>query len=407
MEQAVDAALAAADVVLLSGGTSKGAGDMAFHAVARLSDPGIVVHGVALKPGKPICLAVTGGKPLAILPGFPTSAMFTFHEFVAPVLRAFAGLPPERREISRARLPMKMVSEFGRTTYTLVSLMERPDGELAAYPMGKSSGAVTSFAMADGFFATPAGMELVAAESEVSVTLIGRGAELADLTFIGSHCVGLDLLIGRLEREGLRAKVLSVGSMAGLMAARRGECDIAGIHLMDPATGVYNRPFLDETLSLAKGYVREQGLIFRADDARFAGDAAETVLARLAEDPTLLLANRNAGSGTRILFDKLLKGARPAGYDYQVKSHNAVAAAIAQGRADWGVAIATVARGYGLGFLPLQDEMYDFVIPVSRLSRAPVQRFLALLADTAVRRDLHDLGFHAQIPPNGSELFDG
>ena len=174
MEQAVDAALAAADVVLLSGGTSKGAGDMAFHAVARLSDPGIVVHGVALKPGKPICLAVTGGKPLAILPGFPTSAMFTFHEFVAPVLRAFAGLPPERREISRARLPMKMVSEFGRTTYTLVSLMERPDGELAAYPMGKSSGAVTSFAMADGFFATPAGMESVAAESEVSVTLIGR-----------------------------------------------------------------------------------------------------------------------------------------------------------------------------------------------------------------------------------------
>src|SRR5690606_4471178 len=85
--------LAASHIHILSGGTSKGAGDLTHQLVARLGNPGIVVHGVALKPGKPLCLAVCDGKPVVILPGFPTSAMFTFHDIVAPVLRRMAGLP--------------------------------------------------------------------------------------------------------------------------------------------------------------------------------------------------------------------------------------------------------------------------------------------------------------------------
>src|SRR6185437_179444 len=113
----------AADMAILSGGTSKGAGDLAYRVVARLGDPGIVVHGAALKPGKPICLAVTGGKPVIVLPGFPTSAIFTFHEFAAPVIRAFAGLPPARRETIEATLATRVTSERGRTEYVLVSLV--------------------------------------------------------------------------------------------------------------------------------------------------------------------------------------------------------------------------------------------------------------------------------------------
>jgi putative molybdopterin biosynthesis protein len=398
MSATIDAALAAADVVLLSGGTSKGAGDVAYHAVERFADPGVVVHGVALKPGKPLCLAVTQGKPVVILPGFPTSATFTFHEFVAPVLRALAGLPPLRRATRPARLPVKLKSEYGRTTYTLVSLAESSDGALVAYPIGKGSGAVTEFSLADGFFATPAGVEAVPAGAEVSVTLIGRALEPADLMVIGSHCVGLDLLIGRLARDGISAKVLSVGSTGGLAAAKRGECDIAGVHLMDPTTGVYNRPFLDDTLRFALGYARLQGVVCRPDDARFGAGTAAQAVAAVAADPQCLMVNRNAGSGTRILIDRLLGGARPAGYSYQVKSHNAVAAAVAHQRADWGVAIEPVAKLYGLRFLPLQPEHYDFVVPAHRFARAPVQRFLALLDDPEVRRALADLGFprHAE-----------
>jgi putative molybdopterin biosynthesis protein len=104
---------------------------------------------------------------------------------------------------------------------------------------------------------------------------------------------------------------------------------------------------------------------------------------------------RNPGSGTRVLIDRLLKGARPAGYWSQPKSHHAVAVAVAQGRADWGIAIQSVARQYGLGFVPLQDEHYDFAVPKARLDRPPVQRFRAVLADPALRAALAGLGFGA------------
>lgn len=382
------------DMVVLSGGTSKGAGDLAYQVVSRrVGNPGIVVHGAALKPGKPICLAVSHGKPVIVLPGFPTSAIFTFHEFVAPVIRAFAGRPPERRETLRATLSSRISSERGRTEYVMVSLVQTGDGGLAAYPISKGSGAVTAFGQADGFVTVAPQTEAVSAGTAVDVTLIGAGHKLADLVVIGSQCVGLDMLVGRLTREGLKVKALAVGSMGGLAAAKRGECDIAGIHLMDPATGDYNRPFLTEALELVPGYERLQGIVFRRGDARFEGRSIEAALAAATADVTCLMINRNAGSGTRILIDRLLGDARPPGYAHQAKSHNAVAVAVAQERADWGVAIETVARQYGLGFLALQPEHYDFIVPKARLNRAPVRRFIQLLHDPAVHDQLAALGF--------------
>jgi putative molybdopterin biosynthesis protein len=395
-EAALSALLAEAlscDVVLLSGGTSKGAGDVAARVVARLGEPGIVVHGAALKPGKPICLAVTNGKPVVILPGFPTSAIFTFHEFVAPVIRAFGGLPPERRASVQAALPMRVTSERGRTEYVMVSLAHGERGELAAYPTGKGSGAVTAFGQADGFFSVGQHTEIVPAGTEVEVTLIGTRRTPADLVVMGSHCVGVDMLLGRLVKDGLSVKGIYVGSMGGLAAAKRGECDVAGVHLMDPETGEYNRPFVTDSLELVPGYGRLQGIVFRRGDARFEGKPAERAAPAAAADPACLMINRNPGSGTRIIIDRLLGGARPGGYTNQAKTHNAVAVAVAQGRADWGVAIETVARQYGLGFLPLLAERYDFVVPRSRMGRAPVERFLALLRDESVRARLAEMGF--------------
>jgi putative molybdopterin biosynthesis protein len=381
------------DVVLLSGGTSKGAGDLAARVVGRLADPGIVVHGVALKPGKPICLAVTGGKPVVILPGFPTSAIFTFHEFVAPVIRSFAGHTPERREIVHATLPTRIGSERGRTEYVLVSLIRSESGGLVAYPIAKGSGSVTAFGQADGFFSIEAHTEAVPAGAEVEVAILGVGRQIADLVIIGSHCAGLDLLISRLSAEGLVVRALNLGSMGGLAAAKRGECDLAGIHLMDPATGEYNRPFLTADLELITGYGRMQGIVFRPGDKRFEGRSAEAAISGVAGDPACLMVNRNAGSGTRIVIDRLLKGTRPSGYSRQAKTHNAVAVAVSQGVAEWGVAIAPAARMYGLGFLPLQAERYDFVVPRKRLQRAPVQRFVELLRTPAIHAELAALGF--------------
>jgi len=390
-----------ADAVIFSGGTSKGAGDISYRTVSRLENPGIVAHGVALKPGKPICLAVTDAKPVVILPGFPTSAIFTFHEFVAPVLRAYAGLPVELRHSVEARLPMRVNSERGRTEYLLVGLVQSGNG-LVAYPMGKGSGSVTTFSNADGFITIDQHTEILDTDSAVTVQLLGRDVEPADLVIIGSHCVGLDLLAGMLVRQGIRAKSLYVGSMGGVAAARRGECDIAGVHLLDPATGNYNRHLVTDGLTLLPGYGRLQGFVFRPGDARFERRSLEHATSAALDDSACVMVNRNAGSGTRILIDKLLGQSRPPGYGVQTKSHNAVAAAVAQGRADWGIAIDTVARQYGLGFIPLQEERYDFIVPTARLDRPAVHAFRSVLADEAVRDRLRAAGFNVAAHSQGA-----
>jgi putative molybdopterin biosynthesis protein len=393
LSRLVDEGLASADMVIMSGGTSKGAGDLCYRAIALFKDPGIVVHGVALKPGKPLCLAVTSGKPIVILPGFPTSAIFTFHEFVAPVIRTFAGRPADHAERMRAVLPVRVSSERGRTEFLLVSIVRGADGSsLTAYPAGKGSGAVTAFSQADGFITIEQHAESVAAGTPVEVQLIGE-AHLADLVVIGSHCVGLDVLISRLQAEGISVKALNVGSTGGLAAAKRGECDIAPIHLLDPDSGEYNRPFLTPELELVGGYRRLQGILYRKGDARFEGRSLDEAITVALTSPDCLMVNRNAGSGTRILTDRLLNGARPAGYWSQPKSHNAVAVAVAQNRADWGMAIESVARQYGLGFIPAQDEHYDFAVPKSRWDSPAVQHFRKALADISVREALRAMGF--------------
>jgi putative molybdopterin biosynthesis protein len=397
------------DAILLSGGTSKGPGDVSCRAVAKLGPPGIVTHGVALKPGKPLCLAVvqppdSPGRaadrrpvPIAVLPGFPTSAIFTFHEFLAPVLRRMAGRRDETAAVVPARLPLRVNSERGRTEYLLVGLVEQPDSRgYVAYPMGKGSGSVTAFSRADGFIVIPRQREYLECDENVSVQLLSAQLQPADLVVIGSHCTGLDYLLAELCRRGWTNKVLAVGSTAGLESAKRGECDLAGVHLLDPETDTYNRGFLTETIELLPGYRRLQGIVFRHEDARFAGrDLAAAVAAALA-DRECVLVNRNRGSGTRLLIDRLLGDARPAGYLNEARSHNAVAAAIAQGRADWGVAIEPVTRAAGLGFLPLRHEQYDFVVPRARRDRAPVRAFAELLAEPAIRRELARRGFHPE-----------
>jgi putative molybdopterin biosynthesis protein len=391
LEAAVRRALDEADMVVLSGGTSKGAGDLSHRIVSRLGAPGILVHGVALKPGKPLCLGVVDGKPIVVLPGFPTSAIFTFHAFVAPVIRARAGLPPEAAETLTAQVPVRVPSELGRKEFLLVSLIEDGSGTVA-FPIGKGSGAVTSFSQADGFIEIDALASALNAGSNAQVTLIGKAAAPPDLVIMGSHDVALDVVVGALAEQGLTTRTLAVGSQGGVAAANSRQCDIAPVHLVDPATGEYNVHLATRGLALVKGWQRMQGLLFRPGDARFEGRSVEDALRDVLADPVALMVNRNAGAGTRVLIDKLLGGARPVGYANQPKSHNAVAAAIAQGRADWGVAIEPVARLYGLGFLPIAPEHYDFLLVEDRKHRPAVQAFLAALADDKVRERIRVLG---------------
>jgi putative molybdopterin biosynthesis protein len=392
IEAALRGAISTCDMVILSGGTSKSAGDLTYRIVARLGRPGVVAHGVALKPGKPLCLAVAEGKPIVILPGFPTSAMFTFHDFVVPVLRAMSGLSARTDVSVEALTAVLIMSDLGRTEFVMVALSHGPSG-LYAFPLNKGSGSISAFAQADGFLTIEALSDHLAEGEMARVTLFDPDLRVPDLVIMGSHCVGLETVIDHLTEAGVSVRSVALGSMGGLAAVKRGECDIAPIHLMDPDTEIYNTSFITNDLTLVEGWRRMQGIVFRSGDSRFEGRTVAEAIARALSDPDCFMVNRNQGAGTRIMIDRLIGTARPNGYWNQPKSHNAVAAAVAQSRADWGMAIEPVARAYGLGFLAVAEEHYDFAISHRRREAKPVQTFIAALYREDVAQRLRDIGF--------------
>jgi putative molybdopterin biosynthesis protein len=270
-----------------------------------------------------------------------------------------------------------------------------------AVPLGKGSGSVTSFGAADGFITIPRQDEHLPAGEVVNVTLLGRNLEPVDLVLQGSHCLGLDLLLEAVRSRGFTARALAVGSSSGLAAVAAGHADLAGIHLYDAASASYNHHALPPGVELLAGYGRLQGVVFRADDRRFQVGDAGTVIAGLLQqaaagaEEAAVMIHRNRGSGTRVLVDDLLQGVRPPGFSIEARSHHAVGAAVAQGRADWGVAIEPVARLNQLGFLPLKEEQLDFAVASARRQRPAVCAFAAALSDPQVRAGLRAAGFRA------------
>ena len=236
-----------------------------------------------------------------------------------------------------------------------------------AFPSAKGSGAVTSFSQADGFIEIDALAGALDADTQARVTLIGESARAPDVVIMGSHDIALDVVVGALAERGYSARTIAVGSQGGVAAAERGQCDIAPVHLIDPATGEYNKHLLSPGISLVKGWQRMQGVLFRPGDKRFEGkSAAEAAKAALA-DPSCLMVNRNAGAGTRVLIDQLLAGRAAAGL------RQPAALAQRRRRRDRAGAAPTGAspssrwrKMYGLGFLPLAPEHYDFLLVESR-----------------------------------------
>jgi len=164
--------LATCDVVVLSGGSSAGAGDVAPSVVDGLGNPGVLVHGLALRPGKPTFVAVVRGKPIFGLPGYPVSALMVFDQLVAPYLRRLSGLPPAERARVRAKLASKILSARGRRELVPVKLVRR-GREFYAEPLLKGSGAITALSLADGYMDVPLEREIVEEGEIVEVNLFG------------------------------------------------------------------------------------------------------------------------------------------------------------------------------------------------------------------------------------------
>ena len=224
------------------------------------------------------------------------------------------------------------------------------------------------------------------------VTLIGDSARAPDVVIMGSHDIALDVVVGALAERGFSARTIAVGSQGGVSAAKRGQCDVAPVHLVDPATGVYNRHLLAPGLSLVKGWRRMQGVLFRPGDKRFEGKTAEDAVKTALADAACLMVNRNAGAGTRILIDKLVGSVRPPGYANQPT--------LAQcGRRGGGAGARRLGRGDRAGRENVRARLPAARAGALRLpagrepARTPaVKAFLAALRDSGTRQRIAALG---------------
>jgi len=389
----VESALKDADIVISSGSTSSGPGDLFYRIVDELGKPGVLVHGLTLKPGKPALIGIVEGKPIFGLPGYPTSALMIFHVLVGPIIRRLANRMEASPIKVNATSPMKFFKARGRRELLPVQLITQPNGEFIAYPMQSGSGAISSFSLADGFADLPETQEYVDEGEKMEIQLFGRELAPPSLTAIGSHCTGLDIAFMML-REGdpnFLGRTINVGSVGGFHAIKRGEADVAGVHLQDGKSGEYNTPFLsafglEHSAVLVRGYDREQGLIIRHENPKRIVGMQDLLRA------DVRFINRNKGSGTRLLIDRHLTQLATSrgtdleklsksiqGYNYEAKTHSAVAAAVKNDLADVGFGIKTVTAVPELDFVKLDDEKYDFLITKERLNKKSVKEFVELL----------------------------
>lgn len=381
------------DMVLINAGTSAGTKDYTVHVLRELGE--VLVHGVAVKPGKPVILAMVNGKPVIGLPGYPVSAYIGFVNFVTPVLQYMSNETAQPEELIKARISRRLISSLKYREYVRVKVGRVGDKIIAA-PLSRGAGAAMSLVRADGLCVIPQNSEGVEAGDEVEVALYRPLKEVENTAvLIGSHDLILDV-IGDMMPNHYPGKFVSsthVGSMAGLMSLKRGECHLAPTHLLNEEDGVYNVSYLKsmfrEPMALIKGVERIQGLMVKKGNP-----CGITGIESL---PGKRYVNRQRGAGTRVLLDYRLKklGIPPeeiSGYEREAGTHMAVAAAVESDSADVGMGILSAARAMNLDFIEVGPEEYDFAVPVKFLELPVVQAFIEILKSREFHEKLEELG---------------
>jgi len=385
-----------ADVVLINAGSSAGSEDYTAAVIEELGE--VLTHGVAMMPGKPVILGVVGGKPVVGIPGYPISAIMAFEQFVRPLLYSLQGRQSPVFPTVSAVLGRKLPSKLGLEEFVRV-ILGRVDDRLVAMPIQRGAGIITSLTRADGILQVPQELEGVDEGSVVEVRAL-RSKDQLDYTLImiGSHDNTIDLIANELKGRDSRIHLSSsnVGSLGGLMALRRRLTHFAGSHLLDTQAGEYNYSYVERYLKgtpvrLVQLAMREQGLLVGKTNPKGI-NAIEDLLR-----PDVVFINRQAGSGTRVLFDYCIQQrGLPAdkinGYDQEEFTHMSVAVNILSGRADAGMAIYSSAKALDLGFIPIGRERYDLVIAESAWSDFKMRTALEIIASDSFRRMVTSMG---------------
>ncbi|MBU2518246.1 MAG: molybdopterin biosynthesis protein [Proteobacteria bacterium] len=411
IKQAVAKALAGpAHMVVLNAGASAGSKDYSAHVINDLGQ--VLVHGVTVMPGKPSILGQAQGKPVVGSPGYPVSAWVCFDQFIGPALAAMQGQPAPGRETIEVVPARGLASKLGREEFLRVHL-GRVSGKVVATPLKRGAGTITSLTRADGLLRIPADSEGLEEGQPAVAELLGPRERVENtLVVVGSHDVTLDLLGDHLKRldPNLHLSSSHLGSLAGLMAIKSGRCHLGGTHLLDPDTGEYNVSYLRRYLKgvpvrLVTLALRQQGLMVKPGNPK-----GIKTLADLGRQDVVLV-NRQAGSGTRVLLDYHLKklGLDPGevrGYDQEEYTHMAVAVQVLAGGADVGLGILAAAKALGLEFIPVMEERYDLCIPQAHWDDHRVAALRQVLAAPEFREQVKSLGGY-DVTPMGTIAWEG
>ncbi|ESP88272.1 molybdopterin biosynthesis protein [Candidatus Halobonum tyrrellensis] len=368
------------DLVLSSGSTSASAVDVVYRVIEERGE--LLLHGVSIKPGKPMLVGRVAESAYVGLPGYPVSALTIFRTFVAPAIRRAAGRPEPRTATVEGRMAVRERSDEGRTRLVPVGLVEGGPSEAVGdddgatggadadgaagntlvYPVDKGSGATTSLVEADGVVTVDADTEYLAAGERVAVDLFSPDVRPPTLFGVGEDDPAFSRLLDGLDRP----RYLAVGSREGLRRLREGVPDVAVTAGPDEressARSGDGTAARVDAVDLG-GWTREWGLVVPAGNPREVTGLADLI------DRDLRFVNRDANSGLRASLGEAVAtladergvdrrevvGAMD-GFDRSVRAHESPARRVLAGDADAGLGLRVTAERLGAGFVPLGEE---------------------------------------------------
>lgn len=396
IRQALETSVKECDAVILVAGSSAGREDFSAGAIRSVGE--VYLHGIAIKPGKPAILGNCGSTPVLGAPGYPVSGIIVLEKLFKGVIDALCGAASREQVKAEAVLARRVNSSLKYREFVRVRL-SAVNGKLAAVPLSRGAGVITSFVKADAILDVPQDCEGIEAGEAARVTLLRPMEEVQNtVCVVGSHDPLIDEVadLMRLRDNSIAVASSHVGSMGGIMAVKRGEAHLGGIHLLDEETGTYNIPYLKKYFPsggvvLVEGVGRLQGfMVPKGNPKGIKG------FAQIAEQ-NLSYVNRQKGSGTRILCDYLAKiehinTQTIYGYDREEYTHTSVAALVAAGSAHAGLGIFSAAKIYDLDFIPVCKEQYDLLVSQSAFDDPLVRKFLDILSSEAFARRLIKMG---------------
>lgn len=383
-------------MVLLLAGSSAGRDDYATTAISEVGT--VCYHGISIKPGKPAILGLSNNKAILGIPGYPASGVVVLEKVVKPIIELATKNNFENENTIEATVSRRINSSL-KYEETIRVALGNVNNKIIASPLNRGAGVVTSLVKSNGTITIDQNSEGLEAGDKVNVkTKLTKNDIENILLVIGSHDPVIDELANILHSKNNKFKISSshVGSMGAIMAAKREEMHIGGIHLLDEETGAYNKSYIkkylnEKEVSLVECVYRKQGIIVAKNNPK----KIKSFKDLMHEDNVFV--NRQKGSGTRILNDYICKQNsidtdKIYGYNHEEFTHSSLATQIYSGSADAGTGIYSAAKMYDLDFIEICEEQYDLLIPNYAMELPQVKLLIEILKSKEFADKIKSLG---------------